>query len=259
MAKIDHSPDAHACAPHTPAFQHIELDEIDSTNNFLKHFTPATPVPLTLVTAECQTHGRGAGQNSWESQPGQNLLLSLMLHPQALPASQMFGLSQALALAVHATVEHFAGPATVKWPNDVYVGNSKVAGLLIENDITGRYIQRSIMGVGLNVNQTRFVSSAPNPISLAQIVGHTIPRSQVLDRLMAEWHHSHQLMLEDAEQLHRRYLHRLYRWHQRHQYRDAQGTFEARIVYVEPSGHLCLADNHGQLRRYAFKEIEYII
>ena len=258
--------------------QWIKLDEVDSTNNVLRSSGCSgasrnldTPDDrITLVTAEFQTAGRGAGTNHWESAKGENLLFSLRVMPSALPVSRMFVLSEAAALAVRESLNAFLPLApcplplfSVKWPNDIYYGDSKVAGILIENDLQGSRVLRSTIGIGINVNQRRFVSDAPNPRSLADIVGHDVERRFVLERFMDSFTHLYEQIeagKEDAlDVLHEHYKSHLYRCGEEHKYVDEMGVFCATIVDVEPSGHLILVDKEGTRRRYAFKEVRFVI
>lgn len=249
----------------------LELDEIDSTNNFLRHLDTPDDYQMTLVTAEYQTAGRGADTNRWESAKGENLLLSLRVKPANLPVSRMFALSETTALAISDVLGAFL-PLTspkggrgvcIKWPNDIYYGDSKVAGILIENDLQGSRVQRSTIGIGINVNQRRFLSDAPNPRSLADIVGHDVERRFVLEQFMERFTHLFG-QIEDGrpealDALHENYKNHLYRFGEEHTYSDKDGTFRATLTDVEPSGHLILRDTNGSLRRYAFKEVRFLI
>ena len=244
----------------------IELDEVDSTNNFLRHLDTPNDSRMTLVTAEFQTAGRGADQNHWESARGENLLLSLRILPANLLARRMFAISEAAALAVKESLDTFL-PLTppkgvcIKWPNDIYYGDSKVAGMLIENDLQGARVLRSTIGIGINVNQRRFLSDAPNPRSLDDIVGHDIERRFVLEQFMESFTHYFR-QIEDGnpealDALHESYKSQLYRRGEEHTYIDKDGTFRATLTDVEPTGHLILRDTAGTPRRYAFKEVKF--
>ena len=152
---------------------------------------------------------------------------------------------------------------TVKWPNDIYFGDSKVAGILIENDLQGTTIRSSVIGIGINVNQRRFVSDAPNPRSLADIVGHDVERRFVLEQFMESFMR-HMKALDDGgddalNELHQHYKEHLYRRDEEHEYVDEMGVFCAKIIDVEPSGHLVLLDAEGRQRRYEFKQVKYKI
>ena len=244
----------------------IELDEVDSTNNFLRHLDTPGDHRMTLVTAEFQTAGRGADTNRWESARGENLLLSLRVMPSHLPVSRMFALSEATALAIMDSLDTFTPPkggwgVCIKWPNDIYYCDSKVAGILIENDLQGPLVQRSTIGIGINVNQRRFLSDAPNPRSLADIVGHDVERRFVLERFMESFTRYFRQIeggnTEALDALHETYKSHLYRLGEEHKYVDGMGVFVATLTDVEPTGHLILRDTEGTLRRYAFKEVKW--
>ncbi len=248
----------HFCLDDSPTFRMMELGDVDSTNNFLHRMNTPGDSRTTLVTAEYQTAGRGSGQNSWESARGQNLLLSLRVMPNNLTARCMYAVSEAAALAVADALEAFTPGFLVKWPNDVYHNGGKVAGMLIENDLLGATVQRSTIGIGININQRTFLSDAPNPLSLAQIVGNNVERRFVLEHFMEHMtRNMGQIDRGDLDALHTRYLDRLYLRAVEHDYTDRDGTFRAVIVDVEPTGHLILRDAEGKLRRYGFKEVRF--
>ena len=276
------------CLDDSPYFRMIELDETDSTNNFLKGYRPLTPVDVTLVTAEHQSAGRGQAGNSWESERSQNLLFSLLLTACPVPSSQLFSISEAIALAIreaiideiarHSTFDirhssfdtRHSSPVTVKWPNDIYVDDRKIAGILIENDLQGSSVSRSIIGCGVNVNQDSFrfptlapatndgEKRSPTPISLFQLLGHTTERRFVLESIMEHFmHHYADLQRGAFDDIHTRYHAALYRSSGLHPFRDADGPFRASIEGVAPTGHLLLRDTGQRLRRYAFKEVSF--
>ncbi len=278
----------HFCLDDSPTFRMIALDEVDSTNSFLRRLDTQGDRRMTLVTAEYQSAGRGAGTNHWESARGENLLLSLRVMPSNLPVRRMFALSEATALALKETIDSFSlprplqrrgelsaatapfpppfegtGEATIKWPNDIYYEDSKVVGMLIENDLQGALVRSSVIGIGINVNQRRFLSDAPNPRSLADIVGHDIDRRIVLERFMERFLHYMNLIDEGKDDaldaLHEHYKTHLYRFGEEHKYVDEMGAFCAKLVDVEPSGHLVLQDSEGKLRRYEFKEVRFVL
>ncbi len=295
----------------SPLFSMIELESTSSTNSFVKDYKPLKPVDMLLVTAEYQTAGRGQATNTWEAEAGQNLLFSLCVSPAKLPVANIFSLSEAIALSIREAVvralngefvEHeelsqakaldaatssgeaaarafadgvgAAPEVTVKWPNDIYVGNCKVAGILIENEFCGTCVGRSIIGCGVDVNQQHFhfpeaeaarsskASRMPVPASLSQLAGRSFNRQQVLSAIVEAFRrHYNAIRHGDGEaiaQLHAAYLNVLYRRQGTHCYEDASGLFSAKIVDVEPSGHLVLSDEAGKLRRYAFKEVAYV-
>lgn len=245
----------------------IALDETISTNRYAKELPEDENRELTLVTAEFQTAGRGAGTNTWESERSQNLLFSLVVYPQQLQANQMFALSEVTALAIRdalcstspSSFGKVGGGFSIKWPNDIYHADKKIVGMLIENDLRGKWVHRSIIGVGVDINQTRFLSDAPNPVSLAQILGKEVDRNQVLENILHQFNHYYNMMeREQFSELHNRYMQYLYRRNGLHTYADATGTFQAQITDVESTGHLVLECENGEQRRYDFKEVRFL-
>ena len=238
----------------------IDLEETISTNAYAKTLSEDESHELTLVPAEFQTAGRGAGTNTWESERGKNLLFSLVVYPQRLQANQMFALSEVTALAIRNALSSYAPGFLIKWPNDVYYKDKKIVGMLIENDLRGKRIYRSVIGVGVDINQTRFLSDAPNPVSLAQILGKEVNREQVLESILHQFEHYFSMMeCEQYSELHNCYMQHLYRRNALHTYADATGTFQARITDVESTGHLVLKCQDEEQRRYDFKEVQFII
>lgn len=141
-----------------------------------------------------QTAGRGQRGNSWESEDGANLLFSFVLYPDFLEARKQFYLSQITALALQEVLSQYTDGIRIKWPNDIYWKDKKICGTLIENDLTGIHISRSISGTGVNLNQERFVSDAPNPVSLFQITGQRYDRKEILHQLMERVAHYYTLL-----------------------------------------------------------------
>jgi len=247
----------------------IHIDETDSTNRWLwNHVLPQAAGVCAVVVAEYQTAGKGCGSNSWESERGQNLTFSVLLHPKEmrfgavaystrLPADCQFRISEAVSVALCKTLEPLLGePVEIKWPNDIYVGDRKICGILIENRLKGRLITDSIVGIGLNVNQTEFRSDAPNPVSVAQIVGHETDREALLKAFLQQLSATMEM---EPEPLMGAYRSRLYRREGRHRFSDSGGVFEAQVLNVLDDGRLVLLNSDGIARMYAFKEVQYMI
>lgn len=228
--------------------------------DFLKHYRPVSPKEMILATADFQTAGRGQAGNSWESEEGKNLLFALLIHPREVEANRQFVLSQAIALAICETLSDYASGISIKWPNDIYWNDRKICGLLIENTLSGRCIEDCIIGAGININQQTFTSDAPNPVSLRQITGKEQEQVFVLAGLLKRFKDYYQQIRQgETEGIARAYRQRLYRGEGFHPYQDADGTFEAEIRCVEPTGHLVLTDREGRTRKYAFKEVRHLI
>lgn len=250
----------HYCLDNSPRFEMIELNETDSTNNFLKNYRPLEPKETTLVTAEYQTAGRGQTGNSWEAEAGQNLLFSLLTHPRNIEASKQFLISQVAALAAKEALGEFTDGLSVKWPNDIYWQDKKIGGMLIENDLSGRLIMNCIIGIGLNINQEVFRSDAPNPVSLYQITGKKLERRFVLELFMKHFNRRMASIAADGgKQVQADYAQALYRKDGFHPFCDENGHFKARIHRIEPTGHIVLERTDGSQRTYAFKEVKHLI
>lgn len=240
----------------------IHLQETDSTNRYLREKAPELPSP-TIVTAEHQTAGRGQGSNTWESEAGKNLLFSILVRPQHVAAASQFVLSMAEGLAVREAVCRQIGreeELTLKWPNDLYWRDKKLGGTLIETVLEGRSVRQCIFGTGINVNQTTFLSDAPNPVSLCNIVGHELDRQQLLLQV-ADSFATYFRMVEQggAAAVRQKYLSVLYWRTGLHTYEDLQGRFMARVSDVKYDGQLILEDTQGSLRAYYFKEVRHLI
>ena len=231
----------------------VHIDETDSTNRWLRECAPTDE--NLVVVADYQTAGRGCGTNTWESERGQNLTFSLLLHPTDVPAPRQFFISEVISVALCQTLDSYlGGNVSVKWPNDVYYGDRKLCGMLIENRLQGGLMKDSIVGIGLNVNQQRFLSDAPNPVSLRQLLGRAVDRDQLLtvflDAVSATW---------TSDTVSTDYRSRLYRREGFHTYSDADGCFQACLTGVLPDGRLVLTDADGRERRYAFKQVQYVL
>ena len=144
----------------------------------------------------------------------------------------------------------------IKWPNDIYVGDKKICGILIENRLQGSIIKDSIVGIGLNVNQAVFLSDAPNPVSLLQLLGHEVDREALLQRFLKALGDAFAMT---AEELSAAYRQKLYRQDGYYDYQDASGVFKAKLLDVLVDGRLVLLDADGKARYYAFKEVSFII
>ena len=228
----------------------VHIDETDSTNRWLREHGGEDDM---VVVTDYQTAGRGCGTNTWESERGQNLLFSVLIHPAEVPANRQFHISMAISIAICEALGEYIGDLSIKWPNDIYWQGGKICGILIEHTLQGQHIKDSIVGVGLNVNQRAFHSPAPNPVSLWQITEQETDREQLLHDILNRFG---RLLGQDIRT---QYLSMLYRRKGYHPYVDQKGTFMAELVDVEDDGHLLLHDDAGHERRYAFKEVQFII
>ena len=241
----------------------IILPETDSTNNYLTQLCneqQSAVREFTTVIAERQTAGKGQRGNSWESEDCRNITFSFVLYPTFIEARRQFILSQIVSLSIKEELDEWTKGISIKWPNDIYWKDKKICGMLIENDLMGRNISQSISGIGINVNQEVFHSTAPNPISLRQITGKQYDIFEILKNIMLRIQSSYELLRNgDTEPIAHRYEKALFRKEGMHRYKDADGEFFARIICVEPEGKLILEDDAQKKRGYMFKEVEYLL
>lgn len=224
------------------------IEQTNSTNTLLKELIAKGQEP-EFIYAGYQTAGRGQTGNSWESEKGKNLICSILLPPN----KNLYFLNIAVSVAI---LRLFDEPLTIKWPNDIYWKDKKLAGILLENAIIGNEVKYTIAGIGLNVNQTEFVSDAPNPVSLKQISG----KEYAIDPLMQDLLEAvHTVLNEPEEAVWSEYKAHLYRREGYWPFADQNGTFEAQIEDVLPSGEIVLRDKNCQLHTYGFKQIKYIL
>lgn len=237
----------------------IRLEEIDSTNRYLKNYREEGDEEMIVAVADYQVAGKGQGTHTWESEKGKNLLFSIKVYPHWILVRRQFVLSMAGALAVKDALDSYVENITLKWPNDVYWNDQKISGTLIENTIDSKGIKSCVFGIGLNVNQLVFHSDAPNPVSLAQILGHEVDRDEVLKKILDGFEKYYELLRRaDYMDVSGIYHLSLYRRKGFHPYRDANGEFEGAFVEVEDDGHLILHDRQGRIRSYAFGEISIV-
>jgi BirA family biotin operon repressor/biotin-[acetyl-CoA-carboxylase] ligase len=239
----------------------IFLTEVESTNNYANQLVLSKAAGHgTVVLAQHQKMGRGQHGNSWESEFGKNLLMSIILFPNFLPAAKQFYLSKISSLALTGFLTNETSDLTIKWPNDIYVGNKKLAGMLIENSIKANHLDSSIIGIGLNLNQEVFVSGAPNPVSLKQITGKEYNVEEValkIRELLIFWFEK--LRAGSFNEIDLNYFKQLYRRNEWAIFAKQGILFEARITGIGDFGQLILEDRNGVFSEYMFKEVEFVI
>ena len=216
---------------------------------------------MDVVWAERQSAGRGQRGHSWHSNEGVNLTFSTVLKPSFLTAVEQFILSEIVALALVDTLAEYGIECRIKWTNDIYAGDKKIAGVLIEQSLAGEHIARTIVGIGLNVNQREFPADLPNPTSVVVERGAECERREVLEcflKHLEKWYSC--LECGEREIIESTYNSRLYRRDEFHTYALPTGErFEAAIRGVRATGHLCLEHRDGTFGEYAFKEVEFVI
>lgn len=229
------------------------IETTSSTNDSVK----AINKDMYIVYCDYQTKGRGQRGNSWESEAKKNLTFSLSITPKNIAAEKQFTISKIVSISIADTLKEFGIDATIKWPNDIYVGDQKIAGILIENTLSSKgLLSRSIIGVGLNLNQTEFKSDAPNPISMKMIKTNEFCREEVLSVFSEKFTFYYSLLL-DCESIDKKYLERLYKKGVQSTYRDVDGDFLGEIIGIGECGELAIKKSTGEIKRYLFKEVSF--
>ena len=220
-----------------------------------------------VVWADFQTAGRGQRGHEWHSRRGENLTFSVVLEPTFVAIAEQFAVSEVVALSLVDMLADYGIEARIKWTNDIYVGDRKLVGILIEHSLAATTLRRTIVGVGINVNQTEFDTSLPNPVSMAQLLGREFEAEEVLHCFLKHLQCNYEALREIQNAkckmqnlLHLRYNELLYRLGEFHTYALPSGErFEAKILGTATNGALCLENKNGAIKDYLFKEVEFVI
>jgi BirA family transcriptional regulator, biotin operon repressor / biotin---[acetyl-CoA-carboxylase] ligase len=236
--------------------QFIWLDRVDSTNSYCNQLAKNGELEGCTVAAYIQEQGRGQRGNSWESEEGKNLTFSLLLRPTFLKVEEQFYLSKVIALSVCDWIKNNSLDAKIKWPNDIYVGDNKIAGILIENSFSSTILDVSVIGIGLNLNQTLFSDDIPNPTSMKLLTGKHYQIEIVLSELVVSIQLRYmQLRFGLKMKIDDDYINSLYRFNEYNFFTGDEGRLKARIIGVKPTGELILETKEGELKTFAFKEV----
>ena len=254
----------------------VKLQNIDSTNDYLLGLNTEENV---CAVAEYQSAGKGMGSNTWESEPGKNLLFSVLIHPAWLPITEQYLMSMAEALAIYEAIEpplqltpldsvallrkERGSDLSIKWPNDIYWQDKKMSGTRIDVNLQGGKIRDMVIGTGINVNQRAFRSDAPNPVSMWQVTPSGSPsgeydREELLRDILECFEKYYEMLSRgDKDTIIKMYHERLYRREGFHRYSDKDGEFDAELVRVQPNGIMTLRRRDGSLSNYEFKEVSF--
>lgn len=236
--------------------------QLASTNAFaINSISKNNPIEGSVISTDNQTDGKGQIGSLWESEAKMNLTLSVILYPKFILAKDQFLLNQAICLGVRDFVEDITGlSAKVKWSNDIYINDKKVSGILIQNSLSGSNIQSCVAGMGININQTTFLSNAPNPTSFALETSQIYKLKGIENSLFAHLEFRYlQLKNKQYEVLQKDYLKYLYRYAEEHLFQTPEGvTFSGKITGISPQGKLIIAHSKGE-DAYNFKEVKFVI
>jgi BirA family biotin operon repressor/biotin-[acetyl-CoA-carboxylase] ligase len=238
----------------------VSVDRVDSTNNYAaKELLTKSLKEGTVFVADCQQSGRGQGSSIWESAAGLNLTFSIILYPKQVAISRQFSISKAISLGVADFLTKYVGGVSIKWPNDIYAGKKKIAGILIETAISGGQFTRAIVGIGLNINQEIFISDAPNPVSLKNLTGETYDLSQMLTDLCACLDKRYRSLIHgDDSVLQHDYDKLLYLKGVWANFSQQNSVFEGKILGIEEDGKLQIETREEEVRGFYFKEIAFL-
>lgn len=234
----------------------LHLASVDSTNNYAANLLKQGDLEHgTVILADEQYAGRGQRGAEWLVKPGENLTFSFFLSDVNLSVNRQFVLTQLVSLGMVDFLRKFGIEASIKWPNDIYVGDSKICGMLIENQLSGSSIKSSIIGIGLNVNQEAFSGFSATSLKLVTGKQHII--QELIFSLIFTLNEMFKENLNRTARIDERYHENLYRRDEMSDYEDASGKFQGVIKGVSPEGRLIVLRDHKEYL-YELKEIRFV-
>lgn len=252
---------------HTPGAPFIELQSVDSTNNYARQLIQQGGLPDRqgeaqhgmVIFAHEQTAGRGQRGRVWTSEPRKNIAMSILLKPHPLRPDQQFLLSACMAVSVHDFFKSYAvDKVSIKWPNDLYWQDRKAGGILIESIVGEAVWQWAIAGIGININQVFFPEHLPNPVSLKQITGSDYKVLPLAKKLCTIINRNYEWLINGGDkEILDQYRQCLYKKDQVVKFRKENRVFEAVVKGVQPSGKLIV--QHATTEEFDFGEVEWVI
>ena len=241
--------------------KYIHLEQIDSTNAYLQRQQSEHDIRNWVVSADEQTAGKGMGSNGWESEVGKNLTFSLALDMGFLPAERQFLLSEAVPLGIIEVLDTLlpSEKLSIKWPNDIYFENRKLAGILINSTIKANMMDVSIIGIGLNVNQMKFQDWPTHPISLKMVTGKEYDLKPLLEQIAERILIKVQQLQSTPTSIEKDYLKRLFRYRTWADYEVEGKVLRLFMTGIDPFGRLQLLDTENKPYCFDIKEIRFII
>lgn len=233
---------------------------LGSTNTYASQCLKTAEVQEgTVIFTDFQTAGKGHHGNSWESENGKNLLFSIILYPTSVSPDNQYFISIAISLGIYDFLHPLLPEVKIKWPNDIYVKNDKIAGILIENSVMGYTIESCIAGIGININQEKFSPGIPNPVSLKMITGKEMDPRDCLNEVLNYLDNRYKQLLYGNRALIRdEYVSLLYRAGEWHNYRSEGNIFKGMIKGISETGSLIIEKEDSSVSEFSFKEVDYI-
>lgn len=241
--------------------QHVHMEEVTSTNTLAQQLLKERPPEGMLVTTDKQSVGRGQAGTKWNAAAGQNLLMSVILYPK-LQATEAFALGQMAALAVWECIHHFLPEADlhIKWPNDILLDGQKLAGILIENQLQGRAVSATVIGIGINVNQGIFPPNSGKPTSLFLHTGKAWDRDEVREKMLDYLEKNYlRLRQHGGISFRRDFEARMYGYKQKVQLSFDGNVHECLILGTDGLGHLLVKTPQNTERSFALKEVRFVL
>ena len=241
--------------------QYHHFNQIDSTNAYLQRQQSEGDIRNWVVSADEQTAGKGMGNNGWESEVGKNLTFSLAVDMGFLPAERQFLLSEAVPLGIIEVLDTLlpAEKLSIKWPNDIFFENRKLAGILINSTIKANMMDVSIIGIGLNVNQMQFQDWPTHPISMRLITGKDYDLQPLMEQIAERLLIKVKQLASDPATIEREYLNRLFRYRTWAEYEVDGKVLRLFMTGIDPFGRLQLVDEQQQLHQYEIKQIKFVV
>ena len=243
-------------------FRIIDFEVLDSTNDYVKKLLNTSDLEEAfIVRAQYQTKGKGQADKTWSSSKGENFLFSLLLKPKFLMPDEAFLISQTLALSITDFLETYIDNKRIriKWPNDIYVDDGKIAGILIQNDIS-THIVNTVAGIGININQLNFPSPIPNPVSLVHFTQKKHDLHLLFEELLASVEKNYNFLKSGAyDEIRRTYNQKLYRLNKTAFFKDAEAlVFKGKLKAVDDDGQLII-ETEGGLRTFSHGELMFVV
>lgn len=238
----------------------IFYNELSSTNEKASELLRTGEQPEgTIVYTSYQSAGKGQGLNKWESERGKNLLFSIILYPDSVTPGDQFHISMTISLGICDFLDKHCTGARIKWPNDIYLGDQKIAGILIENSILGNIIESCVVGIGLNINQENFPGIVPPPVSLKMATGKEYILINCMRDLFLDLENRYRFLLyDDRNRIRHDYLARLYRFMEWTSFKTSETIFIGRITDVLVSGLIRVEEKNGRVREFSAKDFSFL-
>lgn len=242
-------------------FVHQHLEEVDSTNSALWELSEKIQLSeFHTISTDFQWKGKGQDTNSWHSKKSHNILFSSLVFPDFLLAADAFQISRWISLSIVDYLKsHKIADISIKWPNDIYVGNRKIAGILIQNAISGDKLSKCLIGIGININQTIFPMELPNPVSLGQLKKQEYDVLEELHMLIGICKRNFNQLRKNPEKLIKNYHQSLYQLNTWDYYKVKDELIKGRIIGVDQFGRLGLEQENSEISYFDLKEVKFIL